>query len=503
MSEPREQDTLGEVDLSDYADKIISAEDHPLFDDAVEAGKVGALRAAYVMIWLACAESLKRRFREARKRDHTAGRIIGEIESKESEHKAVDKLVLAKAHEYGFISESAHTVLEHVSEMRCVYGHPYEEAPSKEQVLHAAAVVVENVLSKPVKLRHGFGKQLLKNLLEDPNYLDDQKNAVETFTKDIIPKIDEGIYGWLLEKYWEELEEIADDSSMFVFFRRGICFSRTMLIEVGVNVFSCDDWHDKTGVTPKALIRVCSDTDIFREIGKRAQDSLVGVILTESNTRAHVLSYLEQLYYSDALTKRQTERFLKQIPRMEISEIRSAGLKTLTCYKQLIEAMKSRNWYTQNPAIDLVVANGPAQAAELEEEQQVDLGRNILQCAQGTEKSACKFLEELPKNGTSWPFDVLRGIALESFTNEDNQIRFKKRHLYQVLSALNCLKVRQRDRIMSEITESVEKGTPKDSKFRDDLKQTIEVLEQFKWTEKLRKSLNSKAVSLQDEEEDE
>ncbi|MDD3949194.1 MAG: hypothetical protein PHT43_07000, partial [Anaerolineaceae bacterium] len=53
------------ADLSGYAKKILSKEDHPLFDDAVEAGKAGALRAAYVMIWLACAESLKRRFREA------------------------------------------------------------------------------------------------------------------------------------------------------------------------------------------------------------------------------------------------------------------------------------------------------------------------------------------------------------------------------------------------------------------------------------------------------
>ena len=91
------------VDLTSYANNIFSTEDHPLFDDAVEAGRVGALRAAYVMIWLACAESLKRRFREAQKRDGAAGKIVGEIESKEREHKAVDKFLLTKAHEYGFV----------------------------------------------------------------------------------------------------------------------------------------------------------------------------------------------------------------------------------------------------------------------------------------------------------------------------------------------------------------------------------------------------------------
>lgn len=247
MSKSPKKPVLQTIDLSDYANNILSAEDHPLYDDAVEAGKAGAFRAAYVMLWLACAESLKRRFREAQKRDGAAGKIVGDIEAKERDHRAVDKFVLEKAHEYGFISDSGLTVLNHVYEMRCIYGHPYEEAPSQEQVSHAAAVVVEHVLSKPVKLRHGFGKQLLKSLLEERSFLDDQQTAVEAFAKDILPRLDESIHGWLLDNYWSELEKISGDSSLAVFSRRGIWFSRTMLLEVGVDAFSNDDWHDTGG----------------------------------------------------------------------------------------------------------------------------------------------------------------------------------------------------------------------------------------------------------------
>jgi len=493
---------LQTVDLSSYAKNIHSTEDHPLFDDAVEAGKAGALRAAYVMIWLACAESLKRRFREAQKRDGAAGKIVGDIEAKEREHKAVDKFVLTKAHEYGFVSDSGHTILNHIYEMRCLYGHPYEEAPSQEQVSHAAAVVVEHVLSKPVKLRHGFGKQLLKSLLEERSFLDDQQTAVEAFAKDILPRLDESIHGWLLDNYWGELEKISGDSSMSVFSRRGIWFSRTMLLEVGVDVFSNDDWHDKTCKFPKVLMRVCGIAGVFKEIGKRAQDSLVGLILTESSTRASVLTHLERLNNSGALTKRQRERFVEHVSEMEIGAIRSAGLSTLTCYGKLIDAMKSHNWYVQNPAIDLVVSNGPDQAAELNEEQQLDLGRNILQCAEGTEKSACKFLEELSKDGASWPFDVVRGIALESFTNEDNQIRFKDRHLGRVLSALGHLKPRLRKQLIADIVASVDAGTPKDWTDQDDFESAIAMLKGYAWAAPLEKSLKTKAASLQAEEED-
>jgi hypothetical protein len=73
------------------------------------------------------------------------------------------------------------TILLNIYEMRCLYGHPYEEAPTDEQVTHAAAMVVEHVLAQPVRLRHGFGKPLLKSLLEEKNFLDDQASAVEAF----------------------------------------------------------------------------------------------------------------------------------------------------------------------------------------------------------------------------------------------------------------------------------------------------------------------------------
>jgi len=483
------------VDLTDYSDRILAAEDRPLFEDAVAAGKVGALRAAYVMIWLACAESLKRRFREAQKRDSAAGKTVGEIEDKERDHKAVDKFVLDKAHEYGFLSDSGHTVLNHVYEMRCFYGHPYEEAPSQEQVSHAAAMAVEHVLSQPVKLRHGFGKLLLKNLLADRSYLDDQRAAVEAFAKDIIPRLDDSVHGWLLDAYWVDLEKTADDPSMAVFVRRGIWFCRTMLTEVGVGVFSRDEWHERVSRHAKTLMRVCSIAEVFSEIGRRAQDSLVGAILTEAVTRASVLKHLERLSDAGALSERQQERFAEHVAKTKSSNLRSAGLRTRTCFKKLISAMGSHDWYVQNPAIDLVVSNGPGQASELNEKQQVELGRNILQAAEGTANSAEEFLRELVKNATAWPHHVVRGIALETFTNEKDEIRFKDRHLDEVLSALAQLKATPRKQVIAEIAASVDAGTPKGRVDEDDFEEVIEALASHAWATPLKKSLKAKAVS--------
>ncbi|MHB9091106.1 MAG: hypothetical protein ACYC7H_06775, partial [Chloroflexota bacterium] len=58
--------------LSRFLEEVASPEDKILFQEAVDAAAGGAYRAAYIMTWLSCAESLKRRFSELATRDNTA-----------------------------------------------------------------------------------------------------------------------------------------------------------------------------------------------------------------------------------------------------------------------------------------------------------------------------------------------------------------------------------------------------------------------------------------------
>lgn len=492
MNISSQQSVSQAIDLSEYAKNILVDEDRPLFDEAMAVAKVGARRSAYVMIWLACAESLKRRFREAQLRDNAAAKIAGEIDTRETQHRAVDKFLLDKTQEYGFVSDSSRVVLNQIYEMRCIYAHPYEEAPSREKVIDAAASVVDLVLSKPVRLRHGFGKQLLNSLLEDRSYLDDQESAVADFTKSIVARLDEGVHLWLLDRYWEELEKISGDSSMAVFFRRGTWFCRMMLAEVGVSMLTHDQWHDRSRRFPKTLISVCGIADIFGSIGELAQNSLVGSVFEESKTRASVLAHLEGLYKDGVLSERQSDRFFQHVSDLDTSTLLASGLSTKTCYAKLIEALMSYNWYIQNPAIDTVMSNGPGQAAELTEEQQTTLGRNILQAGQETAASAIEFLENLSRDATGWPFDVVRGIALESFTNESNEIRFKDRYLVLVLSALVHIDEVLRDEIIAQIARSIAVGTPQGWVDRRKMDPVIASLCTYTWAAPLVEILEAK-----------
>ena len=91
--------------LDPFLEEVLSDEDRVLFEEAAKAARVAAPRAAHLMIWLSCAESLKRKFREMAPRDGEAARISGEIAQRETNHKAVDKYLLQKAKEYGLVTD--------------------------------------------------------------------------------------------------------------------------------------------------------------------------------------------------------------------------------------------------------------------------------------------------------------------------------------------------------------------------------------------------------------
>ena len=130
----------------------------------------------------------------------------------------------------------------------------------------------------------------------------------------------------------------------------------------------------------------------------------------------------------------------------------------------------------------------------------MNLGRNVLQAGEGGARSARGFLESLAEDATSWPLGVVRGVALESFTNENNDIRPKDRRLGLVLSALSQLDDVQRDEIIAAASASVDAGTPREWVCREDFGSVFESLNSYTWAEPLVRSLDAKFPAEQERE---
>jgi len=75
------------ADLDSYMDEVLEEQDKILLREASHCLRTGARRAAYITVWLATAEALRRKFFLAQTFDGQAGQIVGLIQQREADHK--------------------------------------------------------------------------------------------------------------------------------------------------------------------------------------------------------------------------------------------------------------------------------------------------------------------------------------------------------------------------------------------------------------------------------
>lgn len=480
--------------LDNYLNEIIHEEDKTLFLEACKSASAGALRGSYIMIWLSCAESIKRKFNEMAQYDGKAGKIVGEIRKKEGEHRSIDKYILEKARDYGFVSQMQFDELNHIYSMRCKYAHPYEQSPTVKGIIYAADLVVRHVLSRPTKLRHGYGQRLLEKLLTNKTYLGDYEKSVIKFTKTVLNKIDDSILGWLLNEYLERLNELYREKEKEIFFRRGVYFCREVLKIKEVELFSEDEWHEHVNSYPYILMHICSDACIFKKIGLRAQESIVTTIFEESNSNVRLLKIIENFLNENVLDERYGKLFREKVLSLDVKEMIASELSLKTCFDFVIKSLKSYDWYIQNPIVDYVMRKNN-EIINLDEGEQEELGRNIYQSAEGSANSSIRYINNIKDKKIVASISMLTGMLLEAFVNEKNIIRFKYNYLSDILIIINNLSEDDRGYILDKLCNSIENGDVLDGRSAsNDINKIYLFKYQYIWFEKIINKLDSKII---------
>lgn len=93
---------------------------------------------------------------------------------------------------------------------------------------------------------------------------------------------------------------------------------------------------------------------------------------------------------------------------------------------QIIQALRSHNWYKQNPAIEKIFE---LDWSEVTPDQLFVLGRNVYQCACGEERRALEIIENLRREMATFPLEVaehlINGMFYEVYFNPEGDFRGK------------------------------------------------------------------------------
>lgn len=445
------------VDTESMLSRIENEQDRVLVNEAILAYQGHALRASYVMAWIACAESIKRRIADSSSWDKEAEALQSRIKGMENNQKAIDGKIVEFAASLGMIDEIEAGQLSDVYKNRNIYGHPYERTPSEADVLSAIELVCDAVLTKPMRHKHKFIRGLHEDLFSNRSFLDDTPGAIDEYVQTfVLRRVDPCVYKILVERCWKGLDKIVGDKDSDIFVRRVARFCQTLII--GGNIFGewdFDDWHQAICHYPKALHIVCSREEILRKIGDRAFASWFSFSLEQAQNHPDEYRFLFQLKVAAVLSERQVELLNKGL-----CECRGHSLlQTKISLRELFPILKAKfTVYDFSRLGDIFEFAFDLKNAELDSLEDVDQEYLGVCMMSGVHRGAYTLqwiLRTICDGKRTVPTSVFKGIVLGTFVDSRRTLRIQEEWIGSVLRNLAMMEPNEATGIIAGVAKSV------------------------------------------------
>lgn len=453
MSNPLSSDWLESV-----ADRVPDERDRVLIREVVASARAGAYRLAVIGAWLAAAESLKRRFQDLAQSDSEAGLVMAKVERRESSQRSVDRFLVDKAHEYGLTSVVETHALQALYEARNIFGHPYTEQPTEDDVRGAIASAVDHLLSKPLLLRHSFVREEIARIIQRRGLLSDSPIAVRRRVDLALGRVDPSIHGYLFTGLLRAADSQFEDVEFLegVFARRVQWFLEGMIEVCGASLWHTLSIEELVDQYPRLGSLVLSHQLMFADLNEGVRDSVFGELCEHTVTSQAHLERILVLRNQSLLSEPEMLRFRSTLDGLGIESLVAQGVPLEMYAGRIVAELASHTWPRQNPAATALASAGGKQVRELDAALQEQLGRNVLQSADGTARASRALLGTLRSDATAWPNAFLFGLVGECFANENGRFRIKGDRLREAVGALATLPEDRKREVIGQLSTLVE-----------------------------------------------
>lgn len=407
-------------DLTGLIGLITDDDDRRLIGEALVCLKARAYRAAYIMTWLAAAESLKRRIAVVAQRDSAAGKVLGKIEDGEKKHFAVDSQIVDGAFKIGLIDDIVKTRLNHIFTNRNIFGHPYNTAPNDDDVISDIRFVIEAILASEIKLKHSYVDDRLHCLLNDPTYLDDDEAKVSAYAIEVVKRVADDVHGYLFKKYLKGIKDIWEDPEKRVLRRRGMQFCKTYLTHIGVDkVVVPGQWLDLMSAYPEIMSWLASWQPIFEQLDASSKDSAVLKNIEFAKTSSGGrLRRLNELGNANLLNEQQENHLSDALSRLSGYALHATGIPLRDLYLYARADLVSCIFAAANAGADFFFTYRVRELPELSDEQQSALGEGLCDAARMNAFEAVRVVARIAQNEIVVPENVRIGYCRQFFTEK-------------------------------------------------------------------------------------
>lgn len=403
--------------LQSLRSRILHEDDCAMFDEVAKVIGAGAHRSAYIMLWISCAESLKRRLKWAAEKDNLAGKLLGEVEDAEKNHHAVDAKLVQACYRIGVISDVEVTRLSQIYENRNIFGHPYNLAPDKASVLSALNVIIDSVFSKSNKLKHSYAIDRLNYLTNDKTYLEDDIVKIEDYAKQVADRMDQSVHRYFMLHYFDEIHKIWKDPERTIFKKRGMYFVKTFLEYVGVDsILDGDEWHDQMSKMPEFISWLASWPSIFPYLSDVSKDEAVLKNIELSSSSSRRLKRLYLLHEAGLLSESQSVRVKVKCGSLSGYDLCASDVPLKFVIDDIILRLDSRNYRTANVGASVLFWNKVDELPTISEEHQMKVGDRLANAALINAYDALHAVKRIADLEIDVPYLVKYGYSLYFFS---------------------------------------------------------------------------------------
>lgn len=403
--------------LDDLRKQVLHKEDRCLFDEVAKIIRVGANRSAYIMVWIACAESLKRRLKWAAEKDNQAGKLLGTIEEAEKKHHAVDAALIEASQKIGILSDVEKTRLSQIYENRNIFGHPYNVAPDNASLLSALNAMVGAIFSKPNKLKHSYAMERLQFLTQDKTYLEDNVEKVQDYARQVADKLDPCVHRCFMMRYFREIDKIWRDPERVIFKRRGMWFSTAFLEHIAVDsIIGSEEWHDLIATMPEFVSWLAACQSVFPYLSDISKDEAVLKNIELSDSSPKRLKRLYQLHEVGLLSESQSAHVRAKCGTLSVCGFCESEVPLVFVIDDIIRHLDSNDYGMANAGATVLFRNKVGELSTISKEHQMKVGDRLAEAALMNAFDALSAVERIAALKIEVPYLVKKGYCFHFFS---------------------------------------------------------------------------------------
>lgn len=436
-------------------------EDLTMLNEIILCIENEAYRSASIIIWIAILESLVRKLKILALNDDEINSLIMDFEDKPNE-----KDLLLKCKNHGLINQIEYGQLETIRQARNNYAHPNYDSPQKEDVLIYLYYAVEYVLSKPNLFSKDSAKRELYKLLNDSNFLGNANNEqvkefATTFTKKITNDYSDEIIKTLFKMIEKKFKE--NDPNNHTCIKHGLIYAK-VLITNNLEYLNPEKSNYLIDEYKTTACHLFSNPIIWEYLDSRSKERIFNYSTNRDSSQISRIDFINifyKLFKADKLEDTLKMKYVDYINNSSLENLLLSRIPANLYYDKLIEEFRSYNYYRQNPAAkiishkDLFVFN---------DNQLEQLGRNILQSAEGGANDSEGVIKKFERNGNP-PKAFLKGLLFETLINDNKELRLKPNYFENVMNIINDSEYC--DEIFNEFITIIKESKPKSLKFNN------------------------------------